>query len=236
MRNVRKILFGAVALAAMAFGATTARAKSIVLTDGAAPTLSGGQWTYTYNVFINAPDSTHTSVINSGAASPAPASSATVVAATAGDFFNLVDIAGYVPGSATASLTQLGAGVWQKLDSSNGLWPTDGTTVPDSLGVTNVSWQYVNAANTGIQNADSIFSPVGGSLSIGSVTIKSTIAPGQTNNLRYTGQDNSSVNGTDQSNQGFVTGPNAVPVPSALWAGGLLLSGLVIRRMRRVER
>jgi hypothetical protein len=235
MRNVRKILFGAVALAAMAFGGMTAKAKSIVLTDGAAPTLSGGQWTYTYNVFLNSPDTTHESIINSGPASPAPADPSTKVAANAGDFFNIVDINGYVGGSATASLTQNALGVWQILASASGLWPTDGTTVPDTA-LMNVSWQYVNSANNGTLNSDSIHSGINNSLAIGTVSYKSTIAPGATNNLRYTGQDNTTVNGTDQSNQGFVTGPNAVPVPSAVWAGAVLLSGVVVRRMRRVER
>jgi len=228
MKNVKKILMGAAMAVALAVGASTAQANTIKLLDVSVTGPDGfGEYTYTYSVSLVA-ETGVTSTINSGAPTPGVGP---VLHPFEGDFFALVDFVGYVPGSADASgLLAVLPAAWSTSVKPIGLIPTGyfAPPTPDAVGEPNVIFQYVGSGA-----APEALSMTSGTLPLGLITLKSTLPPTATAQLFYEAQDFDSPPDEDQANQGKVIGPSAVPVPAAVWTGGLMLGGLVVRRMRR---
>jgi hypothetical protein len=224
--TVRKRLFAGLAFGlALAFAGTgLVRANSIIVSlgsgisgSGGAPTFSAGVWTYTYDIA-----ETTDSEVHSGGATSAGGT----VAQSQGDFFGIIDIPGYIVGSAkNISLTTAGGGSWTETDSLLGFQPDTGTIVPDSGSLENVNFQYVGTdnGNFGPQTLK------GSSLSadpsvpadgfLGLISIQSTLSPAGSAVDPYQGQDFNQSTLKDQSNQSFVNGPSSpnptgVPEPS----------------------
>jgi len=217
--ELRKAVVGVLATAAVLAGWERAEAKSIVLLETNA-TFTSPNWTYTYSVTL-----TGGSEINSGTiTSPAGG----LVAHADGDFFDLIDVRGYVAGSAVASaLTTVGGATWNITTPNSGLLPTDGVSVPDNAGILNVDFQYVgtNAGNAGGQSIVAATDT-----SLGSITLKSIFAPTSSAVVVYGGQDENSSTGLDQSNQGLLFGPT--PEPASVGLLGLGALSLLVRRRR----
>jgi len=212
--------------------ASGASANTVIPTFVSATGPVLGVYTYTYSVSLNPVSSTVNSEINSGTTVNAGG----IVGATDGDFFALIDFAGYVAGSADASLLSTAGGAsWTVSTPATGLTPTDLVTGPDSASVLNIDFQYTGT-DAGVFGVQSLVTPGAGlELALGTITLKSTIAPTALGD-RYTAQDENLGTHSDQSNQGFVDGPTAVPLPAAAWMGLSTLCGagaLSLLRKRR---
>jgi hypothetical protein len=213
--------------------ATATKANSIVPSFVSA-TFNGVDFTYVYSVSENAPNSTNQSRIDSGTASTLTAAGGTALT-TNGDFFELIDFGGYVAGSATSGLLTVGGASWSISVTNGQLIPVTGATVPDGA-APDIIFQYVGTGG-GTLSAQSIVTPVGLDLALGTITLHSTIAP-TTLADRYVGQDfNTTTPGSQTANNGFVDGPTAVPLPSAAWMGlsTLLAAGVVAGIRKRVR-
>ena len=226
----------AAAVAGLLVGASGVRANSIVPSLSSA-TLSAGVWTYVYSISENAPNAGNQSRIDSGTASTISPTTGGTAVVTNGDFFELVDFAGYVAGSASASaLTTAGGASWQISIANLQLVPVTGATVPDSAADSDVIFQYIGSGN-GILGAQSLLSGNGTDLAIGTITLKSTIAP-TTLGDHYNAQDfNTTSPGSNTANNGLLDGPVSAPLPSAAWMGvsSLLLAGLAGAVRKRIR-
>jgi hypothetical protein len=211
-----------------------ARANTIAMSLSGPPTVSAGVWTYTYDIAM-----TTDSVLQSGSATPM----GTRVTTVEGDYFAILDIPGYVVGSATnISLTTRGGGSWVETDQLLGYQPDDGVGVPDNASRWNANFQYVGTDNGGMGGQTLAGSSLPSDPSIaadgflGLVSIRSSYRPSGSATQMYEGQDFNVGTMKDASNQSSVNGPDpslVVPEPNTARLALLVGGAMVITVLRR---
>jgi hypothetical protein len=195
-------------------------------------TQSGGVYTYTYQVSLTF--GTDATEIHSGTQTVG-----TTLSLSDGDYFGIFDIPGYIPGSASISLTQPlvteGGAAWNVTNPLLGFQPDPslGVTVGDNASLYNADFQYIgtDGGNFGPQTiTDANATPI-----LGVISFQSTNPESSRANLHYSAEDFDSSSQLEESNQGLLKGPAVVPEPATacLWllASGAL-AGLMLGRRR----
>ena len=203
----------AAGLASVLLSASVVKANSIQI-SGVTTTVSAGVWDYAYSMSLTN---------NNGLSATNPNGNSLFV------FYDLVGLTG-VKASFTTGTTP--ASDWSIVfESTSGSWTANLSSII-SEGGTNVANDLASAPNVRFQYVGSEFTAVGDS-AIGTAHIYSTNAPGLYGQYaaRWIGESGR----TDVNSQSpEMPVASSVPLPSAAWMGGGLLTGLwLFARVRR---
>jgi hypothetical protein len=231
-----RISAAAAVLALAAWGTGQARANSII-PELESVTPNGSVYTYTYEIEVSLD-----SEIHSGSQTVGPQ-----LSLTDGDYFGIFDIPGYVLGSekisATDPLVTVGGASWVATEQLVGYQPAPETlaTVGDNAGLYNVNFQYVgsDAGNSGPQTITATIPPLAvdpdesNHLVLGEISFDSTDPLSISPTVHYSAEDYDSSSGLEESNQGLLRGPGAIPEPATALLGSLALGGAAVLALRR---
>ena len=195
----------AAGLASVLLSASVVKANSIQI-SGVTTTVSAGVWDYAYSMSLTA---------NNGLSATNPNGNSLFV------FYDLAGLTG-VQASFTAGTTSVAD--WQiVVEPTSGSWTANLSSII-AQGGTNVANDLPNVPNVRFQYVGSGFTPTSTS-AIGTAHIYSTNAPGLYGQYaaRWIGATgNTQVNSQSE----IMPQGSTVPLPSAAWMGGGLLTGL----------
>jgi len=206
MRHLRSRAFGAIVSAAVLLAGNAVKADIVPSFNVATPV--GGGTEFSYSIDISG-GSKITNAANSNG--------------TGASFFTIYDFNGYVAGSAFAPAD------WDISIQNVGITPS-GQLIVDDASVVNITFTYTGAAVVG---------PVThfeGTGAFGAVSTNAATKPfGQYTSHTIKNNPGHPDNNTNQSNQGFLVTPAAVPEASSLMLllPGLVPLGVMLRRRAR---
>lgn len=173
--------------------------------DAGSPSFSGGLWTWSYQISVDANES-----LNPGANGSATCLAGQTPCNT---FWTIYDLGGLQTGTETTP------GGWGYVENSIGITPS-GQLIPDAGGYLNITFYYTGATQTG---------PI---TSIDGFTFKSSTGTLNPDGI-FTYQATKIQNGKPDQGQGNVDVPATVPEPASVMLIGGGLVGLAFFRRKR---